>query len=52
MEADFSAELPEMSDEALVGTGLSLHPMETEVDSAWSWGGGLMSLNKRKLPGI
>ena len=28
MEADLSAELP---DEALVGTGLSLHPMETEV---------------------
>lgn len=26
MEADLSAELP---DEALVGTGLSLHPMET-----------------------
>lgn len=33
MEADLSAELPH---EALVGTGLSLHPMETEVGSAWS----------------
>ena len=29
MDADFSAELPELSDEVRVGTGLSLHPTET-----------------------
>ena len=41
-----------------VGGGLSLYPMETQADSAWSRAGrvrerdgvGLMSFNKRKLP--
>lgn len=48
VEADISAELPEMSDEVHVGTGLSLHPTETQVNSAWSRAGRVKERDREK----
>lgn len=58
MEADFSAKLPEMSDEVCVG-GAEPAPYGNtgglSLEQGWEGqgerqGGGLMSFNKRKLP--